>query len=1075
MADSTTRNSCIHHIETYVDSSSSKSPAQQDASLDAIAKLLMNDIITLESLVIEMDMYLTTTDNIIRARGILLLAELLTRLSSKTLENKTVHSLIIFFANNLSDWRVLRGALVGCLALLRRKIDTGAINGDDASAVAKSFMHNLQVQSLGQHDRKLCFEILECLIVRYPDSVLAMGDDFVYVICESIDDEKDPQCLLITFHLVEMLARLYPESSTSLTSYAEDLFNILGSYFPIHFTHPKGEYDVKREELSKALMLAFASTPLFEPFSIPLLLEKLSSSLPSAKIESLKYLSCCTVKYSPNRMLKHLDSLWASLKDTIFTATSSLTNDAGPQDDKIIDEALVLLQKLIQQDDGSFLNLILNDEDISMTLKSYLSDDITVTDKQRSKAVGRILYVAAAASNRSCNAIFQRFFPGLVTGLESILQEKYDASDSRMFGNLFICVELLAACRSLVKPVKPTLISYPENEIWCSMLHSLCSSLTSSLTKIMKESTRDIYAQSAVRGLQILASFPGSFVAVSKSTFENILQEFISIIILKFNNSSLWGSVLHALVEIGSLTEKSNFYEKVSSFDVIVVDRMMGMLSSDDFGIPFSLKVEAVSKIGMINLKYMVKIVQEMNTVISTSLHKYWVNGNTDSAEHAIILLKSYADNVLPWFQNTEESNSNDVPMQFVLKIWVEVEKSTIFVDNIKEKKLLETTMDAMKHGVASCSVDNQSLILDKAFDVLSSSTAFQDDEWSKSVDFSCRDEWIISLFDSVIIALHPKTHLKNNEQLLKILIKALLNGHVPSAHALGSLFNKMSLKDTNLEEGIDITFTRLSNVDNLRNVNAIVGLSWMGKGLIMRGHEKVKDVIKFFLNRLIPNGDNPISNGDYQDVMKAAADSFSIIMSDSELCLNKRLHATVKLLYKQRLFNMVMPILQESIVKSNSPITRSMLHRALAHVISNTPLSAIMGEANKLIPLMVDGLTILSEDVQNRDIVYNLLLVLSGILTDKNGQETVVEDAYGIIKCLNKLVSYSHMMLVRETAIQCLTIMSELPYTRVYPFRPKVLQALLRALDDPKRSVRQEAVKCRQAWASISSRSLQI
>ena len=40
-----------------------------------------------------------------------------------------------------------------------------------------------------------------------------------------------------------------------------------------------------------------------------------------------------------------------------------------------------------------------------------------------------------------------------------------------------------------------------------------------------------------------------------------------------------------------------------------------------------------------------------------------------------------------------------------------------------------------------------------------------------------------------------------------------------------------------------------------------------------------------------------------------------------------------------------------------------------------------------QLIPLLIDGLTILSEDVQNRDIVYNLLLVLSGILTDKNGE----------------------------------------------------------------------------------------
>ncbi|KAI3727280.1 hypothetical protein L1987_67093 [Smallanthus sonchifolius] len=631
MADSTTI-TCVKHIETYVDSASSKSPSQQDASLDALAKLLMNDMITLELLVREMEMYLTTTDNVIRARGILLLAELLTRISSKTLENNTIHSLIGFFADRLSDWRALRGALVGCLALMRRKSGTGAISGSDANAVAQSFMQNIQVQSLGQHDRKLCFEILECLIDSYPDTVLPMEEEFVYVICEAIDDEKDPQCLLITFHLVEILAKLYPESSSSLASYAEDLFNILGSYFPIHFTHPKGDDDVKREELSRALMLAFASTPLFEPFAIPLLLEKLSSSLPSAKIESLKYL----------------------------------------------------------------------------------------------------------------------------------------------------------------------------------------------------KSTHNIYTHSGVRGLQILASFPGNFLPVSKSTFKDILVEFISVIIIKFNNASIWRSVLNALVEISSLIEKYDDFEKMASFDVIVVERMLALLSSDDLSMPFSLKVEAISTIGMTNLKYMLKIVQELDTAISASLLKYWLDGNSNSAEHAMLLLECYVDKVLPWFQNTKDTDN--VPMHFALKIWDEIEDNTLFCDSLNEKKLLETTMNGMKHAVASSS---------------------------------------------------------------------------------------------------------------------------------------------------------------------------------------------------------------------------------------------------KFIPLMVDGLAILSEDVQNRDIVYNLLLVLSGILTDKNGQEVIVENAYPVIMCLNKLVFYQHMMLVRETAIQCLTAMSDLPYARVYRFRPEVLQALSRALDDPKRSVRQEAVRCRQAWASISSRSL--
>ncbi|KVI05926.1 Armadillo-like helical [Cynara cardunculus var. scolymus] len=992
MADSTTTN-CVKHIETYVDSSSSKSPAQQDASLDAIAKLLLNDIITLESLVREMEMYLTTTDNIIRARGILLLAELLTRISSKPLDNTTIHSLIGFFAEKLSDWRALRGALVGCLALMRRKGDTGAISSGDANGVAQSFMQNLQVQSLGQHDRKLCFEILECLIDCYPDTVMTMEDDFVYVICEAIDGEKDPQCLLLTFHLVEMLAQLYPDSSSSLASYAEDLFNILGSYFPIHFTHPKGEDDVKREELSRALMLAFGSTALFEPFAVPLLLEKLSSSLPSAKVESLKYLSYCTVKYGAHRMLEHLEALWSSLKDAVFTSGPSmltvgsyLESYVGYQDNKIVAEALILLQKLIQQDNGVFLDLVLKDMDINMMLTSLLDnknyDDITVPDKQRLNAVGRILYVSAAASIASCNAIFQSFFSSLVNGLGSTMQnplgqEKDYVSEKPKFGYLYICVELLAACRTLVVGYdEPTSITYLANETWCSILHSFCSSLTSSLIKSLKEINQD-----------------------------------------DFN---------HTGVEIGSFIEKSHDSEKMPSFDVIVVERMVVLLSYDDSTMPLSLKVEAVSEIGRTSLKYMLKIVQELNKAISTSLHGSWLDGNSKPAEHAMLLLECYAD-----------------------------------------KELLETTMNAMKHAVASCSEDSQSILLDKAFSILSSSTTFRVEEGLQLAEFSCRDKWIISLFDSVIIALHPKTHLKNTEGILQILMRSLPNGHVPSAHALGSLFNKMPLKENrfadmqycSLEEAMDIIFNsyiwkscdtshpirfvdddddgneigvsnlRLSNVNNgFVRVHAILGLAWMGKGLLMRGHEKVKDVIKFLLNCLVSNGHLPTSNGDSPEdckdqetthLMRAAADSFSIIMSDSEACLNKRLHATIRPLYKQRLFNMVMPILLSSVVKSDSPITRSMLHRALAHVISNSPLSAILGEANKLIPLLLDGLTILSEDVQNRDI------------------------------------------LVRETAIQCLTAMSELPH-------PRVLQALTKALDDPKRSVRQEAVKWPQAHLEV-------
>lgn len=67
------------------------------------------------------------------------------------------NSIIVY---NQADWRALRGALVGCLALIRRKNNLGMVTSSDAKAVAQSFLQDLQVQSLGTHDRKVIIIIL---------------------------------------------------------------------------------------------------------------------------------------------------------------------------------------------------------------------------------------------------------------------------------------------------------------------------------------------------------------------------------------------------------------------------------------------------------------------------------------------------------------------------------------------------------------------------------------------------------------------------------------------------------------------------------------------------------------------------------------------------------------------------------------------------------------------------------------------------------------------------------------------------------------------------------------------------
>lgn len=63
------------------------------------------------------------------------------------------------------------------------------------------------------------------------------GDNLIYGICEAIDGERDPQCLMLSFRIVQILAGLFPGPSGPLADFAGDLFGILGCYFPIHFTH----------------------------------------------------------------------------------------------------------------------------------------------------------------------------------------------------------------------------------------------------------------------------------------------------------------------------------------------------------------------------------------------------------------------------------------------------------------------------------------------------------------------------------------------------------------------------------------------------------------------------------------------------------------------------------------------------------------------------------------------------------------------------------------------------------------------------------------------------------------------
>lgn len=203
-------------------------------------------------------------------------------------------------------------------------------------------------------------------------------------------------------------------------------------------------------------------------------------------------------------MAKHAGALWSSIKDAISTSlkepmelsTSESINGLGFQENEIASEALVLLETVVMQNDDLLLSLIVDDEDVSTifnTITSYGSyKDVPLQGKQRLHVVGRILYITAKTSIASCNRVLETFFPSLVDIM--LLSLRNPSRDYFLnFGALYLCMELLAACRDLViRSRELASNSISAHEKFCCILQSFYISLIDALCSILATTSNEV-------------------------------------------------------------------------------------------------------------------------------------------------------------------------------------------------------------------------------------------------------------------------------------------------------------------------------------------------------------------------------------------------------------------------------------------------------------------------------------------------------------------------------------------------------------------------------------------------------
>ncbi|KAF5887985.1 MMS19 nucleotide excision repair protein, partial [Clarias magur] len=186
------------------------------------------------------------------------------------------------------------------------------------------------------------------------------------------------------------------------------------------------------------------------------------------------------------------------------------------------------------------------------------------------------------------------------------------------------------------------------------------------------------------------------------------------------------------------------------------------------------------------------------------------------------------------------------------------------------------------------------------------------------------------------------------------------------------------------------------------------------------------------------------------------AADSFSLLMTDSPDVLNRSCHADVRIMYRQRFFTENSAKLVQGFNCAEQE-KRSVFLKALSHIVNNLPRQVQLTELPALLPLLLEALSCPDEAVQ-----LSTLSCLQPLLMEPPSALTTQLEA--LFTRLLALTS-SPAMKVRITALRCVHALSRLPSHMVLPFRARVLRALAKPLDDKKRLVRKEAVAARNEW----------
>ncbi|BFZ01711.1 hypothetical protein BsWGS_04750 [Bradybaena similaris] len=978
-----------------------------DASKQIAAEIQKNNGKFLE-LIESLGEYLTNSDTVTRGRATHLLGDVLQLLPIAFLTSKQIELVVEFLLSKLSDHHSVQPHALQSLAVLTGHccpLPTGL-----PEKICRTLFREIQNQTLSHADRRATYTIIQNLLGSAFKAIEGMGGDFVIGFIQQMDSEKDPRNLIICFNCAHFIC-----SNMHLGPFAEEMFEVLGCYFPIDFTPPVNDpHGITKEELILALRKCLAASAELAEYSVPLLLEKMTSDLQAARLDAFLTLVECAPVYGYQGLNAFLGSLTSSAKrEVLMNLSPELTGAAR--------NALKAVYSVVT----SSTKVNTGNDDIVTTTLVDLYQDITQ-------------YLQGSDVKKSCLAY-------------SLLQSVASADSSALCTVATLCLStLISQCTKEALPTEQQaylkelkgflevfqLYQTKENVIQVFKQH--LSSLFLLYENLLNKENNEVQSE-AIGGITILISsrldptlekcdaFLEYLVKQSVIDHDNILrsQLLTALNVLVTENSCLQSRAVDSLTELVKAT--SSPLATVALVHVVTDDK--SFVTVNEFLL--SIISQDITSDKVAHIVSYTEALSQLLTRLSGDKACMSLVVN----ESALPLLRIAVAGML---KATEDDTDKCAAVMSCFRDIFKVIGCSI--DHSDSENLWNRLVKLLLEGDTHC--------ISLPGDLQTLQPLKPESPWQQTR--------LIALLEGFVSAGEIRAMKDNHDAVFEAVFRLAVEcedafSHLSACRCLAAMMNKAPIGSNIhwlLEPIVERLKSAIANSESLaRRQRAVTLWVWLTKAMECRAHSAT-GILSSYLITLLSD----------PNIGSTVAQKVGLVVEDIADMFTARLKGNITPLYKQRFFTLNLQSLLDGYQQAQSKEIKKNYLVAISQITSNLPLQVMKPHFSKLVPLLLLCL----DQPGNASHSQTLTTLCSAVV---NAPDVVTQSVDSLIDHLLLLTKNDSSMKVRLSALKCLDSLAYLPSYTIVTHQARVVKELADCLDDKKRLVRKQAAETRSAW----------